>query len=46
VASELLDNPGRLRAAAAVMLTLPGTPFLYYGEEGSETAQRGPESGG
>ncbi len=33
VASELKDDPGRLRSAAAVLLTLPGTPFLYYGEE-------------
>jgi len=43
VASELLDNPGRLRAAAAVMLTLPGTPFLYYGEEVG--LRNGPEAG-
>lgn len=28
-----LEHPGRLRSAAAVLLTLPGTPFLYYGEE-------------
>ena len=33
VASELEGDPGRLRSAAAVLLTLPGTPFLYYGEE-------------
>ena len=33
VASELDDDPGKLRTAAAVLLTLPGTPFLYYGEE-------------
>jgi glycosidase len=33
VASELGNDPGKLRVAAAVMLTLPGTPFLYYGEE-------------
>jgi glycosidase len=33
VASELKGNPGQLRSAAAVLLTLPGTPFLYYGEE-------------
>src|SRR6267143_1198689 len=43
VASELLDHPGRLRAAAAVMLTLPGTPFLYYGEEVG--LRNGPEPG-
>ncbi len=33
VASQLGGDPGRLRSAAAVLLTLPGTPFLYYGEE-------------
>ncbi len=33
VASELADEPGKLRSAAAILLTLPGTPFLYYGEE-------------
>jgi glycosidase len=33
VASELKDDPAKLRSAAAVLLTLPGTPFLYYGEE-------------
>src|SRR5205085_6987473 len=32
IASELSDDPGKLRSAA-VLLTLPGTPFLYYGEE-------------
>ncbi len=26
-------HDGRARAAAAVLLTLPGVPFLYYGEE-------------
>jgi len=33
VASVLKGDPGKLRSAAAVLLTLPGTPFLYYGEE-------------
>ena len=33
VASVLKDDRGKLRSAAAVLLTLPGTPFLYYGEE-------------
>jgi len=33
VATQLGSNAGRLRNAAAVLLTLPGTPFLYYGEE-------------
>ncbi len=26
-------NAGRYRSAAAMLLTLPGTPFIYYGEE-------------
>ncbi len=26
-------NSGRYRTAAALLLTLPGTPFIYYGEE-------------
>jgi alpha-amylase len=43
VASELNDDPGRLRSAAAVLLTLPGTPFLYYGEEIG--MGNGPEAG-
>ncbi len=43
VATQLAGDPGRLRAAAAVLLTLPGAPFLYYGEElGMEN---GPGSG-
>jgi glycosidase len=33
VASELGGDPGKLRSAASVLLTLPGAPFLYYGEE-------------
>ncbi|MGZ6123668.1 MAG: alpha-amylase family glycosyl hydrolase [Myxococcales bacterium] len=33
VASELAGDFAKLRSAAAVLLTLPGTPFLYYGEE-------------
>lgn len=33
VATELAGDPVRLRSAAAVLLTLPGAPFLYYGEE-------------
>ncbi len=26
-------NPDKLKLAAAVLLTLPGTPYIYYGEE-------------
>ncbi|HVG60936.1 MAG TPA: alpha-amylase family glycosyl hydrolase [Hyalangium sp.] len=33
VATQLEGQEGRLRTASAVLLTLPGTPFLYYGEE-------------
>lgn len=31
--SPLLPKPERNRLAAGLLLTLPGTPFLYYGEE-------------
>lgn len=33
VATQLGGDHARLRSAAAILLTLPGTPFLYYGEE-------------
>jgi glycosidase len=33
LATLLAGDPARLRSAAAVLLTLPGAPFLYYGEE-------------
>jgi len=33
VATQLGGDPVKLRSAAAVLLTLPGAPFLYYGEE-------------
>ncbi|HEV7122533.1 MAG TPA: alpha-amylase family glycosyl hydrolase [Rhodanobacter sp.] len=33
VMSQLHDNPGQMRVAAAMLLTLPGQPFIYYGEE-------------
>ena len=33
VASELREDPRRLRLAASLLLTAPGVPFLYYGEE-------------
>jgi alpha-amylase len=33
VMSELKGNIEHAKAAAAVLLTLPGNPFIYYGEE-------------
>ncbi len=33
VYSVVGQDPGRMRAAAGLLLTLPGVPFVYYGEE-------------
>jgi len=33
VMSQLDGNPHHMRMAAALLLTLPGQPFVYYGEE-------------
>jgi alpha-amylase len=33
VMSQLLGSGAKAKLAAAVLLTLPGTPFIYYGEE-------------
>ncbi len=33
IATELTNDPARLKLAAAILLTLPGSPFVYYGEE-------------
>lgn len=33
IATQLDGDPARLRTAAAILLTLPGAPFVYYGEE-------------
>jgi alpha-amylase len=33
LSTELGSDPAKLRLAAAILLTLPGAPFLYYGEE-------------
>ena len=33
VMSQLEGNPQHMRMAAALLLTLPGQPFVYYGEE-------------
>jgi alpha-amylase len=43
VATDLGNDPAKLRSAAAVLLTLPGAPFLYYGEEVG--LQNGPGTG-
>jgi len=33
IATVLGNDAGKLRSAAAILLTLPGMPFIYYGEE-------------
>ncbi len=33
IASELKGDTAKLKLAASILMTLPGTPFLYYGEE-------------
>lgn len=33
IASELENNLQKARIAAGILLTLPGTPYIYYGEE-------------
>ncbi len=33
IATEVGGDPARLRLAAAMLLTLPGSPFVYQGEE-------------
>ena len=33
LATELAGDPQLLRLAASLLLAMPGTPFLYYGEE-------------
>ena len=43
VATQLGADVARQKSAAAVLLTLPGAPFLYYGEEVG--LQNGPGSG-
>lgn len=43
VASEL-DEIGQQRLAAAVLFTLPGTPFMYYGEEIGQKGQKPDEN--
>lgn len=33
ILSELSDDKNRARLAAGILFTLPGTPYVYYGEE-------------
>ena len=33
IATILQGHPEKLKLAASILLTLPGTPFIYYGEE-------------
>ncbi|HKI05422.1 MAG TPA: alpha-amylase family glycosyl hydrolase [Thermoanaerobaculia bacterium] len=33
LATQLGNDPAKMKSAAAILLTLPGAPFLYYGEE-------------
>lgn len=33
IASQIGQEPGKLRVAGMLLLSLPGTPFIYYGEE-------------
>lgn len=40
VMSQLGQDGGKARLAATVLLTLPGVPFIYYGEEIGMTGQK------
>ncbi len=33
ILSDVGDDPAKARVAAGILLTLPGTPYIYYGEE-------------
>lgn len=33
IMTEVGNNPGKAKVAASILLTLPGNPFIYYGEE-------------
>ncbi|EIQ00161.1 glycosidase [Opitutaceae bacterium TAV1] len=39
-ASQLSSDPAKLRLAAALQFTLPGIPFIYYGEEIGMTGRK------
>jgi glycosidase len=40
IASELDEDLGRMKLAAGLLLTLPGVPFLYYGEEIGQVGEK------
>ena len=42
--SELGGEPEKAKNAAAMLLSAPGVPFLYYGEEVGMTGRRGSEN--
>lgn len=43
LSTQLQNNDARNKAAAAILLTMPGSPYLYYGEEVG--LDNGPTSG-
>ncbi len=44
IGTRLKSDPGKLRAAAQMLLTLPGVPFIYYGEEIGMTGDKPDEN--
>ncbi|WP_121612603.1 alpha-amylase family glycosyl hydrolase [Mesobacillus foraminis] len=40
VMSELSGDVGKAKTAASILLTLPGNPFIYYGEEIGMTGEK------
>ena len=40
VMNQVRSNPGAARVAASTLLTSPGVPFIYYGEEIGMTGQK------
>jgi glycosidase len=41
VMSDVLDDPARAKTAATLLLTLPGTPMIYYGEAFGMRGEKG-----
>ena len=44
VMSQLLGNEDRAKTAASLLLTAPGVPFLYYGEEVGQSGRKPDEN--